>query len=70
MARYASGCEIAAALAWTEIHHFWMDTSEEAIKMSPRKDRPQDEEIAEVHDEVTEPPDYRVLLHKIGRAHV
>ncbi len=23
---YASGCEIAAALAWTKIHHFWTDT--------------------------------------------
>jgi ATP-dependent Clp protease adaptor protein ClpS len=31
--------------------------------MSTRKERPQDEEIAEVQGEVTEPPDYRVLLH-------
>ncbi len=31
--------------------------------MSTRKDRPQDETTAEVRDEVTEPPDYRVLIH-------
>ena len=31
--------------------------------MSARNDRPQEEEIAEVHEEVTEPPDYRVLIH-------
>ncbi|MFO7708692.1 MAG: ATP-dependent Clp protease adaptor ClpS [Desulfobacterales bacterium] len=31
--------------------------------MSTRKELPQDEEISEVRDEVTEPPDYRVLIH-------
>lgn len=31
--------------------------------MSARKDRPMGEEIAEVRGEVTEPPDYRVLIH-------
>jgi ATP-dependent Clp protease adaptor protein ClpS len=31
--------------------------------MSPRKERPQEDEIAEVHEEITEPRNYRVLLH-------